>query len=159
MSDTIRPNPAAAVIAALADHPKATAAELAEAAGIGRSTATKALASLEAEKKVRRVAGGRDGGRRLPDLWSLPGGSNPPQTSGRGDGTTDGVARLGKGQLGELVLAELRRHPGEHSPTGVAKALGGRSAGAVGNALDRLVAAGQATQTSAKPRRYQAASR
>ena len=159
MTDTTRSNPAEAVLAALADRPEATAAEVAEAAGIGRSTATKALAALAAAKKVRRVAGGRDGGRRRPDRWSLTTSTNARPTRTERAGAADGAARLGKGQLAELVLAHLRRHPGEHSPTGVANALGGRSAGAVGNALDRLVAAGQAKQSSAKPRRYQAARR
>jgi DNA-binding transcriptional ArsR family regulator len=157
MTDTNRPNPAAAVLAALADRPEVTAAEAAEAAGVGRSTATKALASLAAEKKVRRVAGGREAGRRLPDRWSLAVRANGGPSRTERDGTPDGAARLAKGQLAELVLAHLRGHRGEHSPTGIANALGGRSAGAVGNALDRLVAAGQAVQTSAKPRRYQAA--
>jgi hypothetical protein len=40
MTDTTRPNPAAAVLAALADRPWVTAAEAAEASGIGRSAAT-----------------------------------------------------------------------------------------------------------------------
>lgn len=157
MTDTTRPNPAEAVLAVLADRREATAAEVAEAAAIGRSTATKALAALAAEKKVSRVAGGRDGGRRLPDSWSLATPSNPHPARTERAGAADGAARLGKGQLAKFVLAHLRRHPGEHSPTAVANALGGRSAGAVGNALDRLVAAGQATQTSAKPRRYESA--
>ncbi|MDA8313904.1 MAG: MarR family transcriptional regulator, partial [Actinomycetota bacterium] len=49
------------VLEALGRHPGATVAELAEAAGIGRSTASKALAALEDEGKVRRLPGGREG--------------------------------------------------------------------------------------------------
>ena len=43
------PSTAEALLGALADRPGATAAELAEVAGIGRSTAGKLLASLQAE--------------------------------------------------------------------------------------------------------------
>ena len=159
MTKNTSPITTEAVLAALAGRPEATAAEVADAAGIGQSTAAKALAALAAENKVRRVAGGRDGGRRLPDRWSVPAPPKQARNRQRPSGAAAEAARLGKGQLGELVLAHLRGHPGEHSPTAVAHALGGRSTGAVGNALDRLVAAGQATQTSPKPRRYQAASR
>ncbi len=58
-----------------------------------------------------------------------------------------------------MVAAFLRNNAGEHSPSAVARALGGRSAGAVGNALGRLVASDDATQTSDRPRRYRAATR
>jgi len=57
------------------------------------------------------------------------------------------------------VLTLLRDHPGEHSPTAVAEALDGRSSGAVGNALIRLVEVGEVTQNGQSPRRYQAVRR
>src|SRR6266511_3260464 len=48
-----------------------------------------------------------------------------------------GLARLVPGGLRDQVLAYLQQHPGEDfSPTQVANALGGRSSGAVGNALE-----------------------
>lgn len=146
-----------AVLAALAGGP-ASAAEIAQTAGIGRSTATKVLAGLAAGGKIERRAGGHDGARRLADRWSLP---PAPLTPELGRETIEGgssPARLGKGELAGLVLGFLRDNPGEHSPTAVAKALDGRSSGAVGNALARLVDLGGATQTSQAPRRYQAAS-
>ena len=146
------------VLAALAGGP-ASAAEIAQSAGIGRSTATKALAGLAAEGKVDRRAGGRDGARRLADRWSLPPATPTPAPGGEAADRAGSPARLGKGELAGLVLTFLRDHPGEHSPTAVAKALDGRSSGAVGNALVRLVDVGNATQTSQAPRRYQAASR
>lgn len=69
-------------------------------------------------------------------------------------GPVQAGGRLGKGQLRALVLAHLQAHPHEEtSPTAVAKALG-RSAGAVGNALDKLAADGTITQTRVAPRRY-----
>jgi hypothetical protein len=145
------------VLAALAAG-AASAAEIAQSAGIGRSTATKALAGLAAEGKVERSAGGRDGARRLADRWSLPPATPTPDPGGEA-GNNGSPARLDKGELAGLVLAFLRDHPGEHSPTAVAKALDGRSSGAVGNALVRLVDVGDATQTSQAPRRYQAVGR
>jgi hypothetical protein len=153
---------AEAVLAALGSGP-ASAAEVAEAAGIGRSTATKVLAALAASRRVKRTPGGRDGARRLPDRWALPVAAEVPDPSA-GDGgdskdTTPTSPRLGKGELTGMVAAFLRNNPGEHSPSAVAKALEGRSAGAVGNSLGRLVVSGDATQTSDRPRRYRATTR
>ena len=149
-----------AVLAALASGP-ASAAEVAEAAGIGRSTATKALAALAASGEVERSEGGRDGARRLPDRWSLPEADVGHDTPGAplAAGDVQGSVRLGKGELAAMVAAFLADHPGEHSPSAIAKALDGRSAGAIGNALGRLVEAGGAVQTSDRPRRYRAAAR
>lgn len=157
---TTTTGPAEAVLAALTERREATAAELAEATGLARSTATKALATLATQGRVIRAAGGRDGARRLPDRWSLPSlkkTPRPPRTPPN-SGTGPAV-RLGKGELAGMVLAHLRAKPSEHSPTAVAKALGGRSSGAVGNALDRLVAGGEAVQTSPAPRRYRVTQR
>jgi DNA-binding MarR family transcriptional regulator len=56
---------------ALSAQPDATAADLAVAAKLGRSTASKTLARLEQAGQVRRREGGRDSGRRLPDRWTL----------------------------------------------------------------------------------------
>jgi len=146
---------AGAVLVALTAGP-ASAAQIAGLAGIGRSTATKTLASLAADGRVTRSDGGRVGGRRLPDRWSLPAAERTPKPDVGATGNGRASARLGSGELGVLVLAYLRGHPGEHSPTTVAAALGGRSSGAVGNALARLVGRGDAVQTSPAPRRYRA---
>ena len=149
---------AEAVLAALDPGP-ASAAEVAEAAGIGRSTATKALVALAAGGRVERTPGGRDGARRLPDRWALPATPGDPDrsTGDRGEPQGTESPRLGKGELAAMVAAFLHDRPGEHTPSAVANALGGRSAGAVGNALGRLVASGDATQTDDRPRRYRAA--
>ncbi len=148
-----------AVLDALKKGP-ASAAEIAEAASLGRSTATKVLAALVTQGRVARRAGGRDGSRRLPDRWSLAApGKGSGTRSRRSDLGLGAAARLGKGELAQMALAHLRSHPGEHSQTAVAKALDGRSSGAVANALDRLVAAGDAVQTSPTPKRYQATRR
>ncbi len=137
----------ARVLAAVVASPGATAADFAEATGLGRSTVTKALAALERAGQVTRTPGGRDGGRKQPDQWSPPAADTHPADAAE-------AGRLSKGQLRSLVLGYLRNRPGEeHSPTAVGKALG-RSSGAVGNALTKLAAEGTVTETSTKPRRY-----
>jgi DNA-binding MarR family transcriptional regulator len=137
-----------AVLAALEQRPDTTTAELAAAAGLGRSTAGKALAALERDGRVRRTLGGHDGGRQRPDRWT----TSPPADA---DQLPD-TSRLREGQLRALVLEHLQQHPEvEHGPTAIAKALG-RSAGAVSNALDRLAADGTVVQTNLKPRRFTA---
>jgi DNA-binding MarR family transcriptional regulator len=62
-----RDNPPAeaALRNALAAQPNATAAELAAAAGLGRSTVSKKLALLEQAGQIRRDEGGREGGGRV----------------------------------------------------------------------------------------------
>ncbi|MHB1800188.1 MAG: MarR family transcriptional regulator [Actinomycetes bacterium] len=146
---------ATTVLDALAAGP-ASAAQVAQLAGIGRSTATKTLANLAGDGRVTRADGGRDGARRLPDRWSLPTATRAPKARANDARGKASSARSGKGELRSLVLGYLREHPGEHSPTTVAKALGGRSSGAVGNALVRLVELGDAIQACQTPRRYQA---
>jgi hypothetical protein len=64
--------------------------------------------------------------------------------------------RLPPGGLRGMVEDWLRGHAGEEfSPSAIGKALG-RSAGAVANALDKLVADGYAGQTQDKPKRFTA---
>ncbi|MHB1928245.1 MAG: MarR family transcriptional regulator [Acidimicrobiales bacterium] len=126
----------------------ATAQEVAEGVGISRSAASKVLADLEREGQVVRSPGGREGGQRLPDRWSLA------VVAGSGD---DKV-RLGRGQLRSLVIDHLSADPGEVSPAQLAKVLG-HSAGAISNVLVKLVETGEAVQTTEHPRRYAVASR
>jgi predicted transcriptional regulator len=153
---------AGALLGALADRPGATATELAQAAGIGRSTAAKLLATLAGQGRLQRQPGGLKDGRRAADRWTLP---PPVPTQGLGapptaaptppaepPPTTSG--RLGAGQLRQLVLGCLAERPGQAlSPTTIAKTLD-RSAGAVANALQILAGQGAVTQTQPKPRRY-----
>ena len=173
---TSTPTPADAIGTALSAHPGATAAELAEVTGISRSTANKALAALEQAGTARRTPGGREGGRRLPDRWHLAKADTPdiPSAGGGHDkGHADDSAgpveaapgRLGKGALRDLVLAYLAAHADGSSdgdgpdgdglgPAAIAKELGGKSSGAVGNALQRLEAEGKVRLVQASPRRY-----
>jgi predicted transcriptional regulator len=140
-----------AVVKVLASQGEMTNAQVAAVTGLGRSTAGKALAALERAGMARRSPGGSDGGRRLPDRWSVGSGQDRPSARSSSQ-------RLRPGQLDGLVL-EFVNANGEQSPLGVtvvAKALG-RSAGAVGNCLGRLAAAGQVRQVSEHPRRYRSA--
>jgi hypothetical protein len=140
-----------AVLKALAAKPGATAAEVAVAAGVGRSTASKVLARLASSGEVRRTETERDGGRRLPDRFSLA--STVPAARPARPRATGG--HLKPGQLDGLVLAYLKKNAGDgpHGPTAVARALE-RSNGAVGNCLVRLMKTKQVRQDSDKPRRY-----
>ena len=82
---------------------------------------------------------------------SAPAAATPPA------GSLSGTGRLGNGQLRRQVADWLAAHPGDvFGPREIAHHLGGRSAGAVGNALQALVALGQAELTSATPKRYRA---
>jgi predicted transcriptional regulator len=159
---------AEALLDVLADHSGATATELAEAAGIGRSTAGKLLATLAGQGRVQRQPGGHKDGRRAADRWTLPttttarepGGPTPPTTTSSIEETSPteqpstGSGRLRPGALRDLVLACLAERRGQAlSPTSIAKTLD-RSAGAVANALQALADHGAVAQTQAKPRRY-----
>ncbi|EWM12023.1 hypothetical protein [Kutzneria sp. 744] len=63
--------------------------------------------------------------------------------------------RLAPGALRGMVEDFLRDHPGkEFGPTAIAKDLGGKSSGAVSNALDKLAEDGVAVKTQDKPRRF-----
>jgi DNA-binding IclR family transcriptional regulator len=155
---------AEALLGALADRPGATATELADAAGIGRSTAAKLLVTLADHRRVLRQPGGYHDGRRAADRWTLP---PPLPTQDLGAPPTAASippaeplptesARLRPGQLRQLVLSCLAERPGQAlSPTAIAKTLD-RSAGAVVNALRVLAGQGAVTQTQTQPqpRRY-----
>src|ERR1700730_14717028 len=80
MSKTKTPPAKPAILEVLKVEPQAPVAQIAVSAGVGRSTAGELLAQLESDGEVRRTAGGRDGNRRLPDLWSLADG--PSESSG-----------------------------------------------------------------------------
>jgi DNA-binding transcriptional ArsR family regulator len=147
---TTKPSAEQTVMNVLSGQPNVTAAEIATAGKLGRSTVSKTLGKLESAGKVRRSEGGRAGSRRLPDRWRLARSRDRKASQPAGD-------RLRPGQLDGLVLDYMHKHAtGEPlGPTAVAKGLG-RSSGAVGNCLKRLAGTGQVRQTSKQPRGYQA---
>ena len=110
---------ASALLGALADRPGATATELAQAAGIGRSTAAKLLATLADQGRVLRQPGGLKDGRRAADRWTLlapptQDASTPPTVapSPPADPPPTESGRLRAGQLRQLVLGCLAGRPG-----------------------------------------------
>jgi hypothetical protein len=158
------------ILDALATRPEATAADLAEALGIGQSTAAKRLAALEVVGSVRRTPGGRVAGVRVADRWSAvgPPAGNPAQDATAPGGAepdppapsqaNDGAGRLARGELGSLVRDYLAARPGEaFGPSAVGKALG-RSQGAVSNSLATMAARGEVELVGNEPRRYRIAS-
>lgn len=147
---TSKPSTTDAVIKVLKSKEAPTAAEIAEAARLGRSTVGKALARLAENGLVHRSAGGREGTRRLPDRWSL---------AKRKRTRREDRGRLRPGQLDGLVLTYLKAHQAEGplGPSAVATGLG-RSSGAVGNCLVRLAAAGRVRRVGKQRRRYVAES-
>ena len=155
---------------ALAERPDASAAELADAAGIGRSTASKLLVTLAAQGRVLRRPGGHQGGRRTPERWTLItttattrdttaaspalAAAAPAPQAVDVDRPPPAPGRLGAGQLQELVEACLAQRPDQPlSATAVAKTLN-RLAGAVANALQTLASQGRVVQAHTNPRRY-----
>jgi hypothetical protein len=166
MSKTKTPPAKNAILEVLKVEPQASAAQIAVSAGVGRSTASKLLAQLESDHEVRRTEGGREGKRRLADLWSLADqqpasrGAKAKPASGRStsrpaveNASVDG--RLRAGGLDPLVLDYLEKNAdsGPHGPVAVAKALE-RSSGAIANCLARLADAKKVREVSEKPRRY-----
>lgn len=157
MSKTTTPPAKQAIIEVLKVEPTATAAQIAVSVDIGRSTASKMLAQLESDGKVRRAEGGRDGKRRLPDVWSLAGKAAAVAKASKraANASNPESGKLKPGGLDPLVLGYLKNNAdsGPHGPTAIAKALQ-RSSGAVSNCLVRLADARKVKLAAKKPRRY-----
>ncbi len=166
---------ASLVIDGLEKAPGSSAAAIAEATGLGRSTVTRKLAELEKVGLASRTPGEREAGVRTPDLWKLvkkaagsrgskASAGNAPSGTAKASGPKGRSAsaresdqsgpRLQRGELGRLVRDYLDTHPGPHSPSEIASDLQ-RSAGAVANALVRLVDETEALLIQVSPKRYQ----
>ncbi|MFV2179752.1 MarR family transcriptional regulator [Actinomadura sp. LOL_011] len=66
-----RPSGAAgAVWDALTANPGATVAAIVAGSGVSKATVSRLLSVLEGEGRAVRTRGGRDGGKRLPDIWT-----------------------------------------------------------------------------------------
>ncbi|MCK9904439.1 MarR family transcriptional regulator [Frankia sp. Cpl3] len=157
-----------------------TVADLVEKTGLARTTVSRALTVLEAGGRAVRVPGRRHGAGRDPDQWSYadkPGSADtpPPVPSSPGkempsqvsraedDGApvwktqgrvTSTGSRLAPGGLRELVVACLGRDRTRAWSAGEIARVVGRSAGAVTNVFDLLIATGVAEQDgTGRPRR------
>ncbi|MEU8690465.1 helix-turn-helix domain-containing protein [Streptomyces sp. NPDC048665] len=78
-----------AILVTLTGDEETTAAELAVAASLGRSTTSKALTTLEKHGLAIRTPGGHDGPRRTPDRWRA---TRAPESSISDDSRTSDPA-------------------------------------------------------------------
>ncbi|WP_194924903.1 hypothetical protein [Catenulispora pinisilvae] len=65
------------------------------------------------------------------------------------------TGRLAAGELAAMVAPVLEAHPDvEYTATMLSHLLGGRSAGAIHNVLEKMVASGAAVRVCDRPKRY-----
>jgi predicted transcriptional regulator len=117
---------------ALAAAADLTAAAVAEATGLGRSTVGKALARLETAGLATRTPGARDGGTRPPDQWNLtttpptpPGTSHAPAASTEHTSASTGNSS-GTGSAGAIPPSTSR----------ASAASAGQTPGSIGDSSD-----------------------
>jgi len=97
------------VLAAAGVAEGATVDQVAADVGIGRTSARKYLAALEQGGTLKRVPGGRDGKRKLPDRYLVQKQARTSAVTKEGD-HKDQVERLRPGGLDELVLGYMLEH-------------------------------------------------
>ncbi len=141
------------IIDFLKEKETATVDDICAALKISPTSARKYLAGLTVDKKVHREEGGREGRRKLPDVFSLPGRKQAGKQAKRASGGS-ASDRLRPGELDKHLLDYMRRHKQDapHSPSAIAKGIE-RSSGAVANCLARMDGK-QVRLVQAKPRRY-----
>lgn len=99
-------------------------------------------------------AGDQAAADQSPRESDVPADDQPAAAGGTQADTRSKSERLAPGALRGMVEDYLREHSGQDfTPNVIGKALT-RSAGAVHNALEKLVAGGYAVRTSDKPRKY-----
>jgi predicted ArsR family transcriptional regulator len=143
------------IIEFLREKGTATVDEVCAALKIGRTSARKYLAGLKVEKKINRESGGRDGRRRLPDVFSVTGKPKPAGKRGKPTPAKPKNGRLGPRQLDKLVLDYMRSHRDDspHTASAIAKGIK-RSSGAVANCLGRQAKEENVRLVKPKPREY-----
>jgi DeoR-like helix-turn-helix domain len=143
------------IIEFLREKGTATVDEVCDALKIGRTSARKYLAGLTVDKKVNREAGGREGRRKLPDVFSLPGKKKAAGKQGKSASSKSKSGRLAPGELDKLVLGFMRSHKDDapHTASAIGKGIK-RSSGAVANCLERQVKAEKVRLVKPKPREY-----
>lgn len=78
----------------------------------------------------------------------------PTGDAGEPPATGSAKARLGTGQLRDMVLVHLREHSDQDfTPSALSKVLA-RSSGAIANACEKLATEGAIAETSERPRKY-----
>ncbi|MFF9560350.1 hypothetical protein ACF1DY_31620 [Streptomyces albus] len=106
----------AQIFQALTDHPGSSAATLAVAAGLGRSTAGKALATLEGQQIALREKGDPAPGKATPDLWyphpdTAPGQVHPLPDQGSEPNPDTTGPETGNAEETEPETAPTDSHP------------------------------------------------
>ena len=133
-----------------------TVNQIAATIGAGRSTVGKALAQLEKDGSARRESASGDSEEKGARWFAVAEEARPPKPAKAATprAVSDGE-RMGRGALREAVLNTLMGRAGtEMSPVEISKFLGGKSVGAVTNALEKLAGQGVITRTQDKPRRF-----
>jgi biotin operon repressor len=100
---------------ALNDQPGATAAVLAQATRISRSTAAKALAAMEKDGLARREPGTPDGNRRVASHW-YPNQPTPPHTNSPTDTKETATSEPHTAEEDEATGHEPPTPSGHNSP-------------------------------------------
>jgi len=138
------------IIDFLKEKETATVDDICAALKISSTSARKYLAGLTVDEKVHREEGGREGRRKLSDVFSLPGNKPTRRATAKSQN-----GRLRPGELDKHVLGYMRGHKQDapHSPSAVAKGIA-RSTGAVANCLARMDGK-QVRLVKPKPRRYE----
>jgi hypothetical protein len=108
----------AAVLDALRTHPDATVRVLHQAAGVGYSTAGKALAAMETRGLVQRTPGRNSHGHREPDTWSpAPTGQEPAPSAAAGPGHRQSGRHRPSRPPAQASAAPARPAPAAAPPT------------------------------------------
>lgn len=117
---------------------KDASAKQATAKGASSKSAKKAAAKSNKRKEGAKASKTRTGSSKSPS-----------------SGSSGSSGRLKPGELDDIVLDYMRKHPDELpiSPTGISKGTG-RSSGAIGNCLERLKKAKKVRRVEDKPRKY-----
>jgi hypothetical protein len=171
------------VAGVLGDHPDGvSAADLSDETGLRAAIVAKVLVAMETAGAAARKPAEAEGGVELwvrsegdlatVDLTNAPTFTECPTCGHRtrvratvgarrvGTGApghnTDGSPVLGKNELRNMVRDFLNAHPGHVFNAGTISRELGRSSGAIGNALAKLVVAGEADLVSETPMRYSA---
>ncbi len=182
---TTHPDPLEVIVAALADGGPRTAGQLADHLGIPYSTLTPRLRVLEtngwaerAQDPVTRttvwqatagaVPGSPDTAEDIPapppvtsptpDPAPLDGATATPPATAVAHAATSVMARRPKGAIPAAILQVVRADPdATFKVSQLHKALGGVSAGAIANAVSKLVVTGELQVVCEKPVTVQAA--
>jgi hypothetical protein len=113
-----KPSPDETVTKAVKEHPGTTIEGVAKQAGIARSTTGKVLRRLADAGEVTRHEGGLDGGKRLPDRFTLTGVKLPAAyATHAGDGASGKAAKPARGKPGNgKSVAPGTGKPGASAP-------------------------------------------